>query len=303
MPIHLPTISRREFLRRSLIAGAGLAFGPSLLAASRRTDSRSWALLADTHIAADRKVVTRGVNMTEHFNVVSSELLELPQRPAGVFVLGDCAYSSGEKGDYSTLTELLQPLQAGKLPLHLALGNHDQRENFWGALQKKKAAKRPVVDRHVAMISTSQVNWFMLDSLEKTLQTPGLLGQAQFDWLAKTLDANRRKPAIIMVHHNPGTSENITGLKDTQALLEIIRPRKQVKAWIYGHTHNWSIAEDSSGIHLVNLPPVAYIFREGNPSGWVHATTRRDGLRLELRCVDPKHKSHGQVVDLKWRPS
>lgn len=303
MPIHLPNISRREFLKRSLIAGLGLALSPRLLAASRRTDSRSWALLADTHIAADRKAVTRGVNMTEHFNVVSRELLELPQRPAGVFVLGDCAYSSGEKGDYSTLTELLQPLQAGKLPLHLALGNHDQRENFWGALQKKKAAKRPVVDRHVAMISTSQVNWFMLDSLEKTLQTPGLLGQAQFDWLAKTLDANRRKPAVIMVHHNPGTSENITGLKDTQALLEIVRPRKQVKAWIYGHTHNWSIAEDSSGIHLVNLPPVAYIFREGNPSGWAHATMRRDGLRLELRCIDPKHKSHGQLVDLKWRPS
>jgi hypothetical protein len=61
------------------------------------------------------------------------------------------------------------------------------------------------------------------------------------------------------------------------------------------------MVEDDSGIHLVNLPPVAYVFREGNPSGWVHATTRRDGMRLELRCVDPKHKCQGQVVDLKWR--
>lgn len=241
--------------------------------------------------------------MAEHFNQVSNELLELPRRPAGVFVLGDCAYSSGEKGDYATLTELLQPLQAGKLPVHLALGNHDQRDNFWEALKDQQAAKRPVTDRHVAMISTSHVNWFMLDSLEKTLQTPGLLGQSQFDWLAKTLDANRRKPAVILVHHNPGTAENINGLKDTQALLEIIRPRKQVKAWVFGHTHNWSIAEDESGIHLVNLPPVAYIFREGNPSGWVQATTRHDGLRLELRSIDQAHKSHGQVVDLKWRPS
>jgi len=301
MPIHLPTISRREFLRRSLIAGAGLALSPGLLAAARRTDSSSWALLADTHIAADRATVARGINMTGHFDSVSRELLDLPQRPAGVFVLGDCAYSSGEKGDYATMTELLSPLQAGKLPLHLALGNHDQRENFWGALQEKKAARRPVEDKHVALISASHVNWFVLDSLEKTLQTPGLLGQAQFDWLAKTLDANRRKPAVILVHHNPGTSENITGLKDTQALFEIIRPREQVKAWIFGHTHNWNVVEDASGIHLVNLPPVAYIFREGNPSGWVHATTRRDGLRLELRCVDLKHKSHGQVVDLKWR--
>jgi calcineurin-like phosphoesterase family protein len=301
MPIQLASISRREFLKRSLIAGAGLMLSHSLLAAARRTDANSWALLADTHIAADRARVARGINMTEHFKIVSKELLELPQRPAGVLVLGDCAFNSGEKGDYATMTELLSPLQAGKLPLHLALGNHDQRENFWEALRERKAARRPVVDKHVAMISTTHVNWFVLDSLETTLQTPGLLGQAQFDWLAKTLDSNRRKPAVILVHHNPGTEENITGLKDTQALYELIRPRKQVKAWIFGHTHNWKIVEDTSGIHLVNLPPVAYVFREGNPSGWVHSTTRRDGMRLELRCVDPKHKDHGQIVDLKWR--
>jgi Icc protein len=301
MPIHLPTISRREFLKRSLVAGAGLTLSPSLLAAARQTDANSWALLADTHIAADRAIVARGINMTGHFKTVSQELLNLPQSPAGVFVLGDCAYSSGEKGDYATMTELLSPLQAGKLPLHLALGNHDQRDNFWQALQEKKSAKLPVEDKHVAMISTSNVNWFMLDSLEKTLETPGLLGQAQFDWLAKTLDANRQKPAVILVHHNPGVEGNIPGLKDTQALFEMIRPRKQVKAWIFGHSHNWKVVEDASGIHLVNLPPVAYVFREGNPSGWVHATARRDGMRLELRCVDPKHKDHGQVVDLKWR--
>lgn len=303
MPIQLPSISRREFLKRSLLAGAGLALTSSLSAASRRVDASSLALLADTHIAADRAKVARNVNMTHNFRQVSEELLELPQRPARVFVLGDCAFNSGDKADYATLTELLRPLQAGKLPLHLALGNHDQRENFWQALEGPQSAKRPLVDRHVAMISTSHVNWFMLDSLEKTLQTPGLIGQEQLDWLSRTLEANRRKPAVILVHHNPGTPENVTGLKDTQALFEIIRPRKQVKAWIFGHTHNWNVVEDESGIHLLNLPPVAYVFREGNPSGWVHATTRRNGMRLELRCIDPQHEHHGQVVNLTWRKS
>jgi 3',5'-cyclic AMP phosphodiesterase CpdA len=301
MPIHLPSISRREFLKRSLIAGAGLALGPSLRAAARRVDANSWALLADIHIAADRTKIARGINMTRHLQIVSDELLALPERPAGVFVVGDCAFNSGEKEDYATLTGLLDPLRAGKLPLHLALGNHDQRENFWEALQEKKSARRPVQDRHVALIRTSAVNWFVLDSLEKTLQTPGLLGQAQFDWLAKSLDANRTKPAVVLVHHNPGTEGNIGGLKDTEALFEIIRPRKQVKLYIFGHTHKWKIWEDPSGIHLVNLPPVAYIFQAGDPAGWVHATTRRNGLRLELRCLEMAHKNHGQIVDLEWR--
>jgi len=140
-----------------------------------------------------------------------------------------------------------------------------------------------------------------LDSLEKTLQTPGSLGQPQFDWLAKSLDANRTKPAVVLVHHNPGTEGNIGGLKDTEALFEIIRPRKQVKAYIFGHTHKWKVWEDASGIHLVNLPPVAYLFQEGDPAGWVHATTRPGGLRMELRCVDVSHRDHRQIVDLKWR--
>ena len=54
MPIHLPPISRRQFLRRSLAGAAGLALGPELLAASKATDPDSWALLSDIHIPADR---------------------------------------------------------------------------------------------------------------------------------------------------------------------------------------------------------------------------------------------------------
>lgn len=303
MPIHLPPRSRRSFFKRSALAGAGLALAPELFAAMRRTDANSWALLADPHIAADPARVERGVNMTDNFKAVSQELLALPRRPAGVFVVGDCAFSKGEPEDYAALAELLEPLRAGDLSLHLTLGNHDQRENFWLALEAKKSAKRPVADRQVALIRSAFVNWFMLDSLEQTLATPGLLGPAQLDWLAEMLDANRKKPAVILVHHNPGREGNIPGLKDTEDLFKVIRPRSQVKAWIFGHTHKWNVTADESGIQLVNLPPAAYVFHEGDPAGWVQATARADGMKLELRCVDTTHKAHAQVVDLKWRPA
>jgi 3',5'-cyclic AMP phosphodiesterase CpdA len=300
MPIHLPPLSRRSFFKRTVLAGAGLACAPELFAAMRRTDANSWALLADTHIAADPTRVERNVNMAGHFRTVSRELLALPRRPAGVFVVGDCALSKGEPGDYATLTKLLQPLRGGDLSLHLALGNHDQRANFWAALEAKQTAKRPVADRQVALIRSPLVNWFMLDSLEKTLQTPGLVGADQLEWLATTLDENPNKPAVILVHHNP-SSEADKGLKDTAALFEVLRPRRQVKAWVYGHTHTWRVTTDESGIQLVNLPPVAYVFREGDPAGWVQATARADGMKLELRCVDVAHKHQAQVVDLTWR--
>src|SRR5438876_9897412 len=96
MRIYLPAISRRQFLRRCVVTAGGLALSPRLLAASKRTDPDSWALLADTHLAADRVTLGRGINMTEHFAKVSAEWVLLSECPAGVVVVGDCAFNSGE---------------------------------------------------------------------------------------------------------------------------------------------------------------------------------------------------------------
>ena len=301
MPIHLGPLSRRQFLTRVLATGAGVALGPRLAGAEQSTDQNSWALLSDTHLAAQRSLSFRGVNMAEHFEKVSAELLALPNRPRGVFINGDCAYNSGEKSDYALLTELLKPIREGQMPVHLALGNHDNRERFWDALADEKDTPRPLADRQVALLPSARANWFVLDSLETTLSTPGLLGREQLDWLARALDANLQKPALVLIHHNPGINGGNMGLKDTFALLEVIRARKQVKAYIYGHTHHWSVDHDDSGIHFVNLPPVSYVFKDGEPSGWVHANIETNGMTLELRCVDQTHKAHGQKLNLQWR--
>src|SRR5437762_194520 len=111
MPIHLRPLSRRQFIARAAAAGAGIALAPRLLAAAKPVDENSWALLADAHIAADRATASRGVTMAEHFTAVSQELTDLPKVPAGVFVVGDCAYSSGEAGDYETFAGLLEPIR------------------------------------------------------------------------------------------------------------------------------------------------------------------------------------------------
>ena len=301
MPIHLGPISRRDFLRRAVAAGAGAGLAPNLFADAKPVDQNFWALLSDTHLAEDRSRVERGINMTRHFEIVARELVGLEKRPVGVLLNGDCAFNSGESGDYSRLRDLLEPLRAAQMPMHLALGNHDNRERFWEVFQDEKRARRPLTDRQAVLLRTPLANWFILDSLEKTLSTPGLLGPEQLDWLASTLDANADKPALVMLHHNPGIEGGNIGLKDTIALLDVLRPRRQVKAYFFGHTHNWRIEQDPSGLHLVNLPPVAYVFQQGLPSGWVRADLRKDAVRLELRSVDPKHKDHGQVVNLQWR--
>lgn len=302
MPVHLPPISRRRFLATSVVAGAGLMFTRPLWGAGKPVDKHCWALFSDLHIAADRKQLGRGSNMTDNLNAASSEVMGLTKRPAGVLINGDCAFNSGEVADYATLTGLLRPLREAQMPVHLTLGNHDDRTHFWNALTDAKAAQRPLVDHHVAIIETPRANWFVLDSLQKVLVTPGLLGETQLAWLARSLDAHSNKPALVMVHHNPTSVGNPkSALLDTEQLLAVIRPRKQVKAYFFGHTHKWHIQTDESGIHLINLPPVGYVFEASQPSGWVRADLLTDGSRLELRCLDHTHSAHGQVTDLKWR--
>ncbi len=250
-------------------------------------DGESWALLADIHIAADAHLVQSDVNMTRNMERVAKEVLAWPDPVSGALINGDLAYNSGEVADYQAILGLLRPMREGGLPIYLALGNHDHRQNFWATLPKDKSLDARVPERQLAIVRTRHANWFVLDSLIKTFTTPGLLGEGQREWLARALDQNADKPALVAVHHNPiGVGAKDIALEDTAELLAILRPRRHVKAYFFGHTHEWSTSYDESGLCLVNLPPVAYVFEKGRPNGWVHAMLRREGMRLELRCMD-----------------
>jgi hypothetical protein len=287
-------------------------------------DGQSWALLSDIHIAADPNLVHSEVNMTRNLRTVAEEVSAWPEPVSGVLINGDLAFNSGEVADYRAVLGLLRPMREHGLPIHLALGNHDHREHFWAALPEEKSTDVNLPERQTAIVRTQYANWFVLDSLIETHETPGRLGNAQRAWLARALDENTDKPALIAIHHHPAlggatgglleNSEKMMGilrplnsligagsLEDTAELMEILRPRRHVKAYFFGHTHRWAVDHDESGLCLVNFPPVAYVFEEGRPNGWVHAMLQPEGARIELRCLNRAHKDHGQVVNLVWR--
>jgi 3',5'-cyclic-AMP phosphodiesterase len=305
VPVYLPPISRRRFLSGSF-AAAALALGQGCALPTGKRDEHSVALLSDIHIAADRQRIERNVNMTSNLQTVTNEVVAWPQPPGTVFINGDLAFNTGEQADYAAVLSLLGPMREAGMPIHLGMGNHDNRENFWNVLQAEKTVQPRLPGRQAGIVRTGPANWFLLDSLIRTRITPGFLGEAQRAWLADALDANASKPALIMIHHQPSpvfAGIVTSGLEDGAELMAILRPRQQVKAWFFGHTHHWDVSRDESGIHLINLPPVAYVFEEGQPNGWVHAAVQNNGARLELRCLDRAHKSHGQVVNLAWRNS
>ena len=294
MPLTLPAIPRRRFLVGS---AAGVAALATTAWAAEKVDPNRFALLADTHVPSDPKTSSRGINMYDNLAAVSRQLVLQKKKPAAVIIAGDCAYLSGLKEDYANLLKLVEPVRTAGMPVHLLLGNHDNRENVLAALPARQK-RSPVDDKLASLVPSQTANWYLLDSLIRPNYTPGQLGDKQLAWLEKSLDENKDKPAIVGVHHNPFRHK--TALLDQDALFKVLAPRKQVKAVFYGHTHDWRLSE-REGIHLINLPPVGYVFRKGKPSGWIDAQLTERGASLRLVCHDVEHPQHDKTAALKWR--
>lgn len=266
-----------------------------------------WLLLSDTHIAEDRAHVEREVNCADHLERTVKQVLALQEkeRAFGLFVNGDLALKDGQPGDYATFSELMAPVRMAGIDVHVTLGNHDDREKFWDGCMSLTANRKLVPLKHLDVLTSAVVNWVLLDSLQHTNSTPGELGESQLAWLDRTLRELPEKPTIVMVHHNPMPSKlepgkKATGLIDTQPMIDVLDKHSKVKALIFGHTHTWETKTKNSGLHLINLPPVAYPFDKKRPSGWVTARVDARGIELELRSLNPAHEEHGKKIKLEW---
>jgi len=303
MSERFPPISRRQLLARGLAAAAGCLWPWRLLGAEGAGDPNRWVLISDTHICAQRDLTHRGIRPAVTFGQARREILALDPRPAGVILSGDSVYIEGRPGDYQVLVEETAPFREAGLPLHICLGNHDHRENFYAAFPKHKpAGAAPVAGKHVSLIETPAADWYLLDSLKKTNYTPGELGEAQLKWLAAQLAARPERPALLVAHHNLNPPENPggSGLLDTAAFWKLATSHQQVKAYFFGHTHRWS-AQQQDGIWLVNVPALAWLFDQSQPRGWLDVQLGAEGARVELHSLDPRHPKHGQRVEMKWR--
>jgi 3',5'-cyclic-AMP phosphodiesterase len=325
MPLHiLPSeIPRRSFISTLLAASSGAAavlagsFSDLLQAETvEGEESETWALLSDTHVAADETVYARGINMADHLRQAVDEVLHAHSRKkfAGLMVNGDCALLDGQAGDYRTLGALLEPVVGKGIPIHLTLGNHDDRSKIQsglasafaptrGGARETGGRQRPeLAGKLASRIRGRFCDWYLLDSLDQTNVTPGRIGLEQLVWLEQSLKSSPDRPALVMVHHNPqpGGSGKVFGIVDTDAFLSLLIERKQVKALFFGHTHVAKTVE-IEGLHLVNLPACAYSFNADQPTGWTSATVGPQGCSLKLSDIKKTHVQHGLEARLVWR--
>jgi len=313
MPIHIIPIKRRRFLDLSAKGAVATIVVPSVLAIPGKEmpiDPHRFAFLSDTHIMANPTAVARGINMADHLRQVVAEIAAQTTKPGGVVVNGDLATdgSPPTAGAYRYLAQLLLPLSNLGIPIHMTMGNCDRRSLFADTLTAMLPGTPPVAGRMVNLLKTERANFFLLDSLYNTQRTvtEGDLGMKQIGWLTRALDNHVEKPAIVICHHNvnqpeakSGTAQK-GGLRDGAALVDALLPRKHVKAFIFGHTHEWRHWE-LDGIHFINLPTTAYIFDPDEPRGWVDVRLEKRGMSLMLESLDKTHPKHGEKFVLRWR--
>lgn len=302
----MPATNRRTLLKTGLAAATGaLVLGRTGLAGNPENSGSSWvAFVSDIHIAANPETINRQNNMTNNLKTVVAEILAEKNRPEAVLIDGDLALGDGQKGDYVNILRLLQPLTDAQIPIHLALGNHDNRENFRDVLAGSKMLESGNIaaleSHHTTDVTIAGIRFIILDSLIKPNHTPGSLGQNQRDWLKKALEQQAETPTVIFVHHDPSLALK-RSLEDTPELYEIIVPKPQVKALVFGHTHIWNPGQQHEGIKLVNIPAVAYNFTPIQPQGWSKFVPLQGGAILTLNTLDKSHAANGRPVLLNWR--
>lgn len=296
MPLHLT--SRRQFITQ---IGAAVALVRSPASAAE-VDDHLIAILNDTHIGAQQaKDAAIPLNLT----TTVDWLLALPKRPAAVIINGDLALKDGRPGDYERFAKLIAPLRDAGLPLHLTMGNHDDRGVFYDMLKNEKPVAPAVEAKHVGVVQLPGMNLFLLDTLKATMVTQGLIGEAQMAWLAQMLDQHAGKPSLVFAHHNPRLGGDPMhfpgGLEDSEPLWKLIATRKHVKAYIHGHIHHRDFFQHQ-GIHILNTPATSYVAnKQASTTGWTMLRLAPGGAEVTTHTHQADHAWNGAKVELKWR--
>lgn len=286
-------ISRKTFIKQSATLVGALSVGSSFFAHAAPKQTLHYALLSDTHVAADQNNEYRKFFPYQNLQKVVAQLNKMQHK--GIIINGDVSRLEGKEEDYLIVKSLLSPLSS-KAPIHMGMGNHDNRAPFFKIFPVQ--ATPQVEDKHVSVIESDPVRIIILDSLLYVNKVAGLLGKSQRSWLENFLKSSDEKPTVLFVHHT--LEDKDSDLLDAERMFDVIRPHQKVKAVFYGHSHRYHI-EEREGIYLINLPAVGYNFEDEQPIGWVDALFKPSGVDLKLHAIGGNLARDGESKLLEWR--
>jgi 3',5'-cyclic-AMP phosphodiesterase len=155
-----------------------------------------------------------------------------------VAIAGDLA-DLGERQAYLRLKDVLSGLT---MPVHITIGNHDERATFLDVFGADLAAPTGFVDK---VIDLKGYRVILLDSAIEPPRHDGRLEQVQLDWLRDRLAEAEDRPVIVILHHHANplrTAVDSIILQNGPAFAEVLATHPDIRQVIAGHVHYTSTA-------------------------------------------------------------
>ncbi|WP_208348756.1 phosphodiesterase [Pseudaestuariivita rosea] len=140
----------------------------------------------------------------------------------------------GDRPSYERLEDLLADLT---VPVHMTLGNHDNRDTFLQVFGDDLAAPTGFVDK---VIDAGGYRILLIDSLLDG-EVTGRIEPQQLDWIRDRLAEAADRPVIVVTHHHINRLHNFMDrylLQNSDALLDVLTTHAQVHHIITGHVHS-----------------------------------------------------------------
>ena len=235
-----------------------------------RDDDFYFIHISDTHMTPPHGGLYTGDDAEHNFRRVIEAARNLDVAPSFIVISGDLS-DRGEVASYVRLACLVAEVEEQGTPVLLALGNHDNRANFYSVFHPDYDPVRQ--DRYRYSRTIGELRVVVLDSLVEGYGH-GHLGAAQLEWLNHELSRPEPRMGTVIVLHHPPVNTGATWvdgfkLNDGDALLEVLN-RHHVQGVLNGHTHYPSVNRFGSTISAT-APGVANLIDPSSRNGLKYA--------------------------------
>jgi len=144
----------------------------------------------------------------------------------------------GQPAAYERVKSLIDRIE---IPVHLTLGNHDDRETFVSVFGEEYLAETGKIDK---ALDSKGYRIILLDSSEPG-RVDGVLTEVQIAWLKARLAEASDRPVIVILHHNANALQIISDdirILDAEPFIAALKTHPDIRQVIAGHVHLTSTA-------------------------------------------------------------
>ena len=224
-------MNRRDFI----LAGSAMAAFAGRGSAARE-GGETTVLISDLHVGG----ANRALEYTQgRLKKVVDAILAMSPKPRRVVCFGDVAMTYGLAVDYAVSKPMLKRIEDAGIALHLTMGNHDRRSNFFREWPEYLA--NPLVPgRCTRVVDLGACDLVLLDTLKGSDDraendmgpVEGTIDPAQLEWFKGWVAAATR-PFLVGSHQFRDL--HVDGKRPMRWAAE----SRWFSGWIYGHDHSW----------------------------------------------------------------